>query len=374
MPVSLAERLKDLIPREGAISFHDWMKAALYDPVGGYYQRSDRTRWGREGDYRTSPERSELFAATFANYFAALSDELGELAIVEVGAGDGSFAAGVLSTLREQFPAIFAGTRYVVYDVSDDALGRSRARLDQFSDRVEFYSDWDLVSVKSGIYFANELLDAFPVHRVLKTADGLSEFYVTVDANGDFCWTTGPLSTPRLAEFCHAYSLANGQIIEINLAIDDWLGQVAAKLDNGFVITVDYGAEASELYDPIQRSEGTLRGFSRHGFVDDLLAAPGEYDLTSSVNWTQVRTSGQKSGFETIEFTSQDKFLLNKGLLDQLEYRLSRAETEAEKTALTIGAREMILPGGMASSFQVLVQKFGVRRPGAALASITPFR
>lgn len=348
MPVSLAERLKDLIRREGAISFHDWMKAALYDADGGYYQRADRTRWGREGDYRTSPERSELFAATFAHYFAGLSEEL---TIVECGAGNGSFAAGVLSTLRD--------TRYVVYDVSDDALGRSRERLTEFGDRVEFYSDWDGVSVNRGIYFANELLDAFPVHRVLKTVEGLSEFYVTVDTSGDFAWTTGPLSTPRLTEFCNAHSLelANGQVIEINLAIDDWLAQVAAKLEQGYLITVDYGAEAAELYDPVQRPEGTLRGFSRHGFVDDLLAQPGEHDLTTSVNWTQVKTTGERLGFQSIEFASQDKFLLQAGLLDQLEYRLSKAETDAEKTALTIGAREMILPGSMASSFQVLVQK-----------------
>src|SRR5689334_22594825 len=157
------------------------MKAALYDPVGGYYQRDDRARWGRAGDYRTSPERSELFAATFAHYFVGLSDDF---TIVECGAGDGSFAAGVLSTLRDQAPYSFARTRYVVYDVSEDALGRSRERLAEFADRVEFYSDWDRVSVTLGIYFANELLDAFPVHRVLKSEEGLSEFYVTVDEGG----------------------------------------------------------------------------------------------------------------------------------------------------------------------------------------------
>jgi len=352
--VSLAERLKDLIRREGTISFHDWMKAALYDPVGGYYQRADRVRWGREGDYRTSPERSELFAATFAHYFTGLSEEL---TITECGAGDGSFALGVLSTLREQSPSIFEGTRYVVYDVSDDALSRSRERLAEFEDRVEFFSDWDRVSVKNGIYFANELLDAFPVHRVLKTEEGLSEFYVTVDSSGDFVWTTGPLSTPRLGEFCNDYELTNGQVIEINLAIDDWLAQVAARLEHGYVVTVDYGAEAVDLYDSLQRPEGTLRGFSRHGFVDDLLSEPGAYDLTSTVNWTQVKAIGKKLGFQVVEFASQDKFLLKTGLLDQLEYRLARAKTDAEKTALTIGAREMILPGGMASSFQVLVQK-----------------
>src|SRR4029078_3533093 len=103
------------------------MRAAMYDPRGGDYQRADRKRWGREGDYRTSPERSELFAATFARYFVKLAAE--ELTIVESGAGDGRFAAGVLRTLRDQFPSRFAETRYVVYELSDDARRHAQERL-----------------------------------------------------------------------------------------------------------------------------------------------------------------------------------------------------------------------------------------------------
>lgn len=355
MPVSLAERLRELIRREGSITFHDWMKAALYDREGGYYQRADRKRWGREGDYRTSPERSELFAATFAHYFVKLAEE--ELTIVESGAGDGSFAAGVLRTLRDQFPSYFAEMRYVVYELSDDARLRAQERLSEFGERVEFCSDWDQVAVSSGICFSNELLDAFPVHRVVMSDGGLSELYVSLDATGEFVWSTGPLSTPRLAEFINAYSieLAPRQEIEINLAIDDWLNAVSEKFD--FLITVDYGAEAAELYDASLRPEGSLRGFAGHGFVDNLLADPGEYDMTTTVNWTQVKSVGEKLGWRVIEFAPQDKFLLNAGLVEELQYRLKRVENEAERLSLTTGAREMILPGGMASSFQVLVQK-----------------
>jgi len=333
------------------------MKAALYDPDFGYYQRSDRERWGREGDYRTSPERTQLFAATFARYFARLYEDLGQPAqwtIVECGAGDGSFAAGVLHTLAH---SVFDATKYVVCEVSHAALRRVRERLAEFGDRVEFSTD--LVSIETGIYFSNELLDAFPVHRVVKSAAGLFELYVSVDSTGRFEWTTGPLSTPRLSEFCSAHSveLADGQVIEINLAVDDWLRRVASKLAKGFLITVDYGAEAAELYDSTQRPNGTLRGFSRHNFVDDVLAHPGEYDITSSINWTRVRSVGEKLGLKVVDFVSQDKFLLQAGLLEELEQQLSRAETEVEKARLTTGAREMILPGGMASSFQVLVQE-----------------
>ena len=360
MPVSLAERLTELIRREGAITFHDWMEAALYDTEHGYYQRTDRERWGRAGDYRTSPERSQLFAATFARYFARLYEELqrpAEWTIVECGAGSGSFAAVVLQTLADQFPAIFAATKYVVCEVSDDALRRVGERLVEYGDRVQFHTD--LVSVDTGVYFSNELLDAFPVHRVVKDEQGLSELYVDVDSTGAFVWTTGPLSSPRLAEFCSTYAveLVPGQVIEINLQVDDWLAEVAGKLAKGFVITVDYGAQATELYDSTRRLKGTLRAFSRHSFVDDVLAQPGEYDITSSVNWTQVMSVGERLELKVVDFASQDKFLLQAGLLEELEQQLSRAETDAEKASLTTGAREMILPGGMASSFQVLVQR-----------------
>ena len=332
---------------------------ALYDSEHGYYMRSDRERWGREGDYRTSPERSELFAATFARYFASLYEQLDrpvEWTIVEGGAGEGSFAAGVLHTLATQFPGVFAATRYVVCDMSPE---RAQERLREFGDRVEFCSDWDAISIDTGIYFSNELIDAFPVHRVVKDGQGLSELYVTVDARGRFVWTTGLLSTPRLAEFCREYSvdLVDGQIIEINLEVEDWLARVAERLANGFVITVDYGAETAELYDAGHRPNGTLRGFARHTFVDDVLAQPGECDLTTTINWTQIKTVGEKLGLKVVDFASQDKFLLRAGLLEEIEYQLSAAQNEAEKASLTSGAREMILPGGMASSFQVLVQR-----------------
>ena len=327
------------------------MQAALYDPDGGYYHRSDRERWGRAGDYRTSPERSVLFAATFARYFARLYEELGRPAtwtVVEFGAGEGSFAAGVLDTLASEFPAVFEATQYVICEVGDAA----RERL---GDRVRFVSGWEEISVERGVVFSNELLDAFPVHRVVQTEQGLRELYVTLDASGSFSWIEGPLSSPRLEDY--APELAVGQSIEINLEIDDWFTSLSESLEDGFVITVDYGAEAVALYDPTLRPNGTLRGFAQHEFVDDVLAQPGECDITTTVNWTQVKTTGERLGLEFVEFASQDKFLLQGGLLEELEHRLGQAQSEAEKLKLTTDAREMILPGGMASSFQVLVQR-----------------
>ena len=334
--------------------FRDWMEAALYDPEFGYYRRSDLKRWGREGDYRTSVERSELFAATFARYFGKLYENLGrpeQWIIAEFGAGDGRFSQRVLSILSAQSPSLLDATQYALHDISEASLSRAQQTLQAFENVSYELPE----TVEVGIYFSNELLDAFPVHRV--TAEG--ELYVTLNSDNDFVWTTGRFSTPRIAEFLeeHSVELAPGQTIEINLAVDDWLTSVSAKLKHGFVITVDYGAEAPELYDPSLRPDGTLRAFSKHGFVDGVLREPGAYDITSSVNWTQVIKTGERLGLEVVEFASQDRFLLKAGLVDELEQRLTRIEKQADQVRLTADAREMILPGGMASSFQVLVQR-----------------
>ena len=329
------------------------MGAALYDPEFGYYNRSDLQRWGREADYRTSAERSELFAATFARYFARLYEELGRPArwtIVEGGAGEGRLAQWVLRSLAEEYREIFEATRYCLDEKSKDSESRARELLAEFGERVCYNSR---ETVDKGVYFSNELLDAFPVHRVVREG----ELYVTLDPEDRFVWTTGAFSVPRLAEL--ALSLTASQIIEVNLGLDDWFAGVAGKISHGFVVTVDYGAEEAELYDPVLRPNGTLRAFSRHGFVEDVLSAPGEYDITSSVNWTQVKRTGERLGFAVMEFAQQDKFLLRAGLLDELQQRLARMKSEGEKARLTTDAKEMILPGGMASSFQVLVQKRG---------------
>jgi SAM-dependent MidA family methyltransferase len=362
----LAERLRRKIERAGAISFRDWMAAALYDEHEGYYRRTDRTRWGRDssgGDYRTSPERSPLFAATFARYFAALYDELGSPAvwtILEAGAGAGDFARVLLETFERAHPRVFQATRYYIAEISDDARTRARENLAAFADRVEFcQNDLRGLSFEAGLIFSNELLDAFPVHRVRMRGGELRELCVGLGEAGNFIWREQELTDPRLAAYFSRLNttLDEGQFAEVNLAAEEWLADAASTLKRGYVITVDYGAESGELYHSAERSEGTLRGFRAHGFVADLLARPGEHDLTTTVNWTSLKQAGEAAGLETVSLQRQDEFLLRAGLLEELERLTARLPTEAERLCLRLGAREMILPGGMSRSFQVLLQK-----------------
>jgi SAM-dependent MidA family methyltransferase len=359
----LTERLRERIKREGAITFRDWMEAALYDPREGYYCRPDLARWGRAGDYRTSPERSPLFAATFARYFAALHQELGSprgWTILEAGAGAGHFAYGVLETWRRFHPKVLAATRFLIDEASLDARRRAQERLRPFAGRVDYRRLAEIEApIEDGIIFSNELLDALPVHRVTLRDRRLFELGVGLNDSGAFAWAERAPTTPRLAAYFErvGISLAEGQIAEVNLDAEEWMARAASALKRGYLISVDYGAEASELYAVPHRRGGTLRALHQHRIMDDALARPGEQDITTTVNWTSIKKVGEEHGLRTVSLERQDQFLLRAGLLDQLELMTAESADEAEALILRASAREMILPGGLSASFQVLVQK-----------------
>ncbi|MBA2731489.1 MAG: SAM-dependent methyltransferase [Acidobacteria bacterium] len=359
--VPLAERLRARIRRAGAIGFRDWMEAALYDERDGYYFRRDLTRWGRTGDYRTTPERSPLFSATFANYFARLYEELAaphNWTIFESGAGAGHFADGVLQTLQRDYPRIFSATRYVIDEASADTRERLSERLSEFADRVEFRCLAEMGdSINEGIVFSNELLDAFPVHRVIVHEGRLYELFVDLDEADEFVWTEREPSTPQLADYLarSGVELSEGQVAEVNLEVEGWMRRAVSALKRGYLIIVDYGAEASDLYSAPQRRNGTLRAFHHHSFAENVLAQPGEQDLTTTIDWTNVKRIGAELNLQTVSFERQDKFLLRAGLIDMLERMTAEASDETEALILSSSVRELILPGGMSESFQVLI-------------------
>jgi SAM-dependent MidA family methyltransferase len=360
---SLSARLRERIIEAGPLTFRDWMSAALYDEREGYYRRRGAVRWGRAGDYRTAPERSTLFAATFARHFTKLHAELGRprvFHLLEAGGGGGRFAHGVLRTLRRDAPHVYESVRYVFDEAGSDSRLRAAELLAPFAERVEFRRVSELPDrLDHAVVFSNELLDAFPVHRVTVRGGRLLESYVALNAGGGFAFVESEPSTPRLAGHFErlGVTLEEGQVAEVNLEVSDWLARAARSVGSGFVVTVDYGDEAASLYGAPHRRGGTLRAFRGHELIEDVLRDPGGQDLTTTVNWTQVVNEGRVAGLKTLTLERLDAFLLRAGLVEQLELESERAESDAEGAALRLGAREMILPGGMASHFQVLVQQ-----------------
>jgi SAM-dependent MidA family methyltransferase len=337
------------------------MQAALYDEHDGYYRRPDRVQQGRTGDYRTAPETSPLFGATFANYFAKSHLDLGRpvsWTIFEIGAGRGDFAHAVLTTLQTSCPDVFQATRFLIDEIGDEARHAVEQKVSGFSDRVEFRSMAQVTAPFVGIIFSNELVDAFPVHRVIGGSDGLRELYVDVNQAGDFVWTRGDLD-PGVAGFCEQIDLqlAEGQVYEVNLAAEDFIGRAASLIDRGLLVTVDYGAQRADLLNAPHRNAGTLRAFHRHRMIEDVLSQPGEQDLTTTVDWTQMTEAGDRHGLEVLRLQRLDQFLLIEDLLGQLMNVSEPAADAAEIVRLRAGARELIMPDALAAYFQVMVQR-----------------
>ena len=357
---TLGQHLAERIRRNGPMTFHDWMEAALYDEERGYYRREDLERWGREGDYRTAPETSVLFAATFARYFATLFQNAQEdLTVVEVGAGAGHFAAGLLDTLSRRHPSLFHRITYLIDEINQHARARIALRTAKFAPQIQFKRLSEIDSLNPGIIFANEVLDAFPVHRVVMRDGKLRELYVELNVDHSFSWREGPISTDEILVYLNNFEiyLREGQIVEINTRVKQWFSQISEKLKQGYIVVVDYGSEAAELYGNESRTEGTLRSFQRHKLTPHVLESPGLQDITSTVDWTAAMVIASEQGFELVRFERLDQFLMKERLLEELELRVTEADDESEGVRLRTSAREMILPTRMAGSFQVLVWK-----------------
>ena len=337
------------------------MQAALYDGTDGYYRRG-RIRQGKAGDYRTAPETSPLFGAVFAHYFMKSYFDLGapdELTIIEAGAGAGDFARAVLTTLQREFPQVFNATRYLIDEISDDAGSQALTNLGEFKDRIQFCSlDEVKARVPHAIIFSNELLDAFPVNRVIGRNGKIRELRVGLNGENEFIWIEDELSGD-VAEYCDRIQLqlAEGQIYEVNLTAEEFISRAVQVIGEGLLITVDYGADRKVLLEDPNRFQGTLRAFHKHRFVNDLLARPGEHDLTTTIDWTQIREAGSRHRFETLRFQRLDEFLLSEGALDELCSVGNQIRDPVELMNFNAAARELIMPNGMAASFQVLVQR-----------------
>jgi SAM-dependent MidA family methyltransferase len=186
----------------------------------------------------------------------------------------------------------------------------------------------------SGIIFSNELLDAFPVHRFGWDAKEQKWFEWGVAVEGDqFIWAK--ISHSELpSSILHLPSsllnvLPDGYTIETSPAAENWWREAAGVLARGKLLAIDYGFTADEMFSPA-RTRGTLRAYFRHHVTDDILANPGEQDLTAHVNFSGIQKAGEEAGLTTEFFGTQAKFLVD--ILAVAEINKSLGELVAPKS------------------------------------------
>ncbi len=310
----MADHLRSLIREAGGwVPFSRFMDAALYAPGLGYYA-AGATKFGAAGDFVTAPELTPLFGRTLAHAIApVLAGTGGE--VLELGAGSGRLAADVLGEL-ERHDAL--PQRYAILDLSADLRERQRETLERTVPHLAGRVAWlDALPARfTGVILGNEVFDALPV-EVVHWTDAGPQARGVVAADDGFAWQDRAIADPVLRARAEALDLVPDYVSEINLAADALVASLAACLDRGLVLMIDYGFAAREYYHP-QRHMGTLRAHYRHHALDDPFYLPGLCDLTAHVDFSAVAQAGMAAGLTLAGFTSQAGFLLNSGLTELL--------------------------------------------------------
>jgi SAM-dependent MidA family methyltransferase len=355
-----------IIEAEGAIPFHEFMQLALHAPGLGYYSAGSR-KFGEEGDFITAPETSPLFARCVARAIQPILQNLPQQQILEVGAGSGIMAAGILQELAALNSS---PDSYAILELSADLKQRQAETLQPYAERISWLDD--LPEKFSGIVLANELLDAMPVHRVIWQQGKLQECYVAYEQDR-FVWQFGPLSDTRLqARFDDIITqlggLPEGYVTEINLAAEDWLKTLGAQLQQGMLLLIDYGFTRHEFYHP-QRLQGTLMCHYCHRAHDDPLILVGLQDITAHVDFTAMADCAFEAGLRVAGYTTQAHFLLGSGLTEMVAQGEGNM---AQQLELANQVKRLTLPQEMGELFKVmaLTKDLHINMPGFTLRDL----
>lgn len=366
---ALRNILLERIGASGSITFADYMAACLYEPGLGYYTSPGR-KVGAEGDFYTSSNVHRVFGRLLAREIASMWRTMGEPAdfqIVEAGAANGRLSADIMDAVAELEPALYATVTCRLIEAEPSLAESQRVMLADHLPRLAWSSPEELAAGTleiTGCLLTNELVDALPVHLVEMTSDGLREVMVTAEGE-QFREQLALPSTPAIEAYLQriGVSLNVGQRAEIHLAADQWLKGVARSLRRGFVITIDYGYQAEELYGPMRKS-GTLLCYYRHQVEEDPYIRVGQQDITTHVDFTSLVRCGEEAGLSVFWYGEQYRFLMAAGMMDELLALESRPISEGERLKDRLALKKLMLPdGGMGDTFKVLVQGKGVDRP-----------
>ncbi len=361
------------------ISFAEYMDLVLYDPQQGYYA-TNVAKIGAAGDFFTSPHLGRDFAELLAEQFVEMwqvMERPSSFTLVEMGAGQGIIAADLLRYVQLQHPEFFEALEYIIVEKATALITEQQQRLQEFAKKWERLRWQSLEKIEPdsivGCCFSNELVDAFPVHRVAIANGQLQEIYVTAPEKSptpsSFQEVMAEPSTPRLGEYFDLVEVdltsntyPDGYRTEVNLVALDWMGAIATRLKRGYLLTIDYGYTTAQYYSPARR-DGTLQCHYRHSINYDPYSHIGQQDLTAHVDFTALERQGTLCGMKTLGFTQQALFLMALGLGDRLAANnlgnsgLTLSDTMRRREALHL----LINPMGL-GGFGVLIQVKGLEK------------
>ncbi|MCE9518914.1 MAG: SAM-dependent methyltransferase [Verrucomicrobia bacterium] len=298
----------------GSLPWAEVMQIALYEPGAGYYRRGVR-RIGRTGDFFTSVSVGPAFGELLGLFVEREWRGAGapqDFVIIEQGAHDGTLAADILRGLERKSPELFANVRYIIVEPDNDHRVAQLKTLANFSSKLSQVNNLNELAAmpEQAVFLCNELPDAMPVHRVQFIDGAWKEMWVRVAPSGEFELGPESLSSTRLADELADIRkvLPDGFITEVNLAMLDWLRELAAAQFSGRILILDYGHSAEDYFAP-ERRAGSLRRYVAHQSDDRVLENLGECDLTAHVNFTRLAQQALDCGLEISDFIEQGRFL-----------------------------------------------------------------
>lgn len=369
LPQIIRDRI-NASPR-GKITFAEYMELVLYHPEYGYYS-SRKFEIGIGGDFFTSSSLGTDFGELLAEQLWEMWQKMDcptPFMLVEMGAGQGRLAADILNHLQQQHSDFLIAIEYIIIEKSNRLIEKQREILDTFSDRVKIvWKTWQEIAENSliGCLFSNELVDAFPVHKVAIDAGELKEIYLSLsDRDEIITQIIDEISTPRIKKYFQLVEInlpseiyENGYQTEVNLASLAWLENISKRLYKGYIVTIDYGYDARRYYHP-QRREGTLQCYYQHRHHNNPYINIGSQDITCHVDFTALENGGKLFGLEKVGFTQQGMFLMSLGLGDRLQELSSGKLNFLEVINRRDALHQLIHPTGL-GKFGVLIQSKGL--------------
>ncbi|MCG6114498.1 MAG: class I SAM-dependent methyltransferase [Mesorhizobium sp.] len=353
---ALRERLVRLIEATGPLSVADYMAQCLFDPEQGYY--TTREPFGVSGDFITAPEISQMFGELVAVWTAGAWRANGSpkpFVLAEIGPGRGTLTKDLLRALARIAPDMLAAARVQLIETSPRLTEIQKQNLAEAPVDISWATDVDTLPDVPLIIIGNELFDAVPQRQYVKTDRGWRERMVGLDAGGNLCFAAGAGALESKLLPVDADTAPEGAIFELAPARSALMARIAARIERhgGAGLFFDYGYEGPALGD-------TLQALRRHA-PDDVLAHPGEADLTSHVDFAALAQAAWQEGLTT-RFLEQGAFLLGMGLLERAGALGAQADA-ATRQRLQGEVDRLARPEQMGSLFKVLM----VHRTGLAL-------
>ena len=352
------DKLKDIVIKKiqesGKITFSEYMDMALYYPELGYYQKENP--FGIQGSFYTSVNASSSFGNCLGKSFEYIAGETDiSNNICEIGAGSGLLANDILSYLKSHAPEYYNNCNYTIVEKSKYLIYEQKKILKDHIHKITWRGFHDLNNF-DGIVFSNELVDAFPVHRIINISGAIKELFVIYYDNR-LQFYPDSLSSPALKNYIDKFKIntVDKQIIDVNLHSSEWIKHLGSKLKKGFVITIDYGDTSEKLYTP-NRMDGTVTCYFKHTQNNDFFERIGYQDITAFIDFSSLISYGAKADLKPITFISQWLYLLNSGILEEIK----KAKTDLNKVSI----QSLIIPeAGFGTNFNVLMQSKNLETP-----------